>query len=93
MYSSWKSHFALIGSDGVMRAFASRQWGPVVGEQYIRRIETLQAATEFDDLMSIRSLRLHPLRGDREGEYTLTLHGRWRMILRLDPTNNRLIVQ
>jgi proteic killer suppression protein len=65
----------------------------VVAEQYIRRIETLQAVTEFNDLRAIRSLRLHPLRGDREGEYAMTLHGRWRLILRLDLSNNRLIVQ
>ena len=72
---------------------ASRQWGPVVGRQYIRRIETLQAVAEFNDLMRITTLRLHALRGDREGEYALTLHGRWRLILRPDHANNRLIVQ
>jgi proteic killer suppression protein len=65
----------------------------VVAEQYIRRIDTLQAVPEFNDLRAIRSLRLHPLRGDREGEYAMTLHGRWRLILRLDVSNSRLIVQ
>ncbi len=71
---------------------ASRQWGPVVGNRYIRRIETLQAAAAFGDLMEIKSLRLHALKGDREGEYALTIHDRWRLILISDQPD-RLLVQ
>ena len=36
---------------------------------------------EFRKLFDIASLRLHPLTGDRQGQYALTLTGRWRLIL------------
>jgi len=60
---------------------ATREWGKVVGRKYIQRIGIIYRARRFDDLYSIRSLRLHKLEGGREAEYAITLHGRWRLIV------------
>jgi proteic killer suppression protein len=58
---------------------AVREWGQHVGLRYIQRIQVLAAATSLDELRGSRALRLHPLRGDRRGEWAMTLAGRWRL--------------
>jgi proteic killer suppression protein len=60
---------------------AIRRWGPDVGRRYVARINALYAAGRFSDLYTIRSLRLHPLKGEREGQYAITLIGRWRLVV------------
>ncbi len=63
------------------RAEAARGWGPVVGRKYIARVNVLYAVKEFNDLRSVRSLRLHELKGQRKGQYAITVHDRWRLII------------
>ena len=72
-------------------ATATRRWGPDVGRRYIQRIQALYAAERFADLFTIRAFRLHPLGGDREGQYALTLVGRWRIIVR--PERDLIVVE
>ena len=57
---------------------ASREWGPRVARRYVQRIEQIEATPTFHSLFAICSLRLHPLQGDRRGQYALTLVGRYR---------------
>ena len=45
---------------------------------------TIHASTNFDRLFDLMSLHLHPLTGDRQGYYSLTLSGRWRLILTVE---------
>lgn len=63
---------------------ATQAWGPEIGPLYIARVTTLMAAVKFADLFEIKSLYLHPLTGDRQGQYALTIQGRWRLIITLD---------
>lgn len=63
-------------------AASARAWGPIVGRKYIQRIRQLYVAKDFHSLRELRALRLHPLRGDREGSWSLTLHDRWRLVVR-----------
>ena len=60
---------------------AVRAWGEAVARKYVQRIDVLYSAQRWEELATIRVLRLHPLRGRREGQFAITLHGRWRMIL------------
>ena len=60
---------------------ATQEWGPEVARRYIQRVEILYAVERFEELYTIRVLRLHPLTGDRAGEHAITLLGRWRMIV------------
>ena len=75
-----------FGSRQLERTFADeaaavRRWGPEVGRRYITRVRLLQEARALDELLAIQSLRLHPLRGGRSGEWAMTLQGRWRLII------------
>ncbi len=62
---------------------ANRTWGDSVGQRFIQRIKLLQNSSKFEDLFEAQTLRLHPLRGDRTGQWSLTLIGRWRLLFRL----------
>ena len=62
-------------------SFAQREWGPKVGRTYIQRVNTLWAAKDGRDLFALRSLHLHPLKGDLEGRYSIRLGERERLIV------------
>ena len=53
----------------------------------VRKIKAILAALEFaDDLSQVATVpgwKLHPLRGDRKGEYGITVTGNWRNTFRL----------
>lgn len=72
---------------------AARRWGSVVGRKYIQLTTVLMAAEKFTDLFQIRALRLHALKGDREGQYAITIHERWRLLLVYDEAEGTLFVE
>ena len=74
-------------------ARAVREWGPVVGWRYVQRIEMLKAVARFDELFDVRSLNLHPLRGNRRAQYAIRLTGVVRLILTRDASRNGVIVE
>jgi proteic killer suppression protein len=45
------------------------------------RVNVLYAVKQFSELYSIRALRLHELKGERKGQYAITVHDRWRLLL------------
>jgi proteic killer suppression protein len=53
----------------------------------VRKIKAIMAALEFaDNLSQVTTMpgwKLHPLRGDRKGEYGITVTGNWRITFRL----------
>lgn len=65
-------------------SFAIRQWGPEVARKYALRINILLDSPTWDGVMSLRALRLHPLAGSRSGQWSMVVHGRWRLIVRPD---------
>ena len=60
---------------------ASRQFGVPIGRKYIQRILVMRAADKFTQLFGFKALRLHPLKGDRAGQYAITLTGNYRLII------------
>ena len=54
----------------------------------VRKIKAILAALEFaDNLSQVATMpgwRLHPLRGARKGEYSITVTGNWRITFRLE---------
>ena len=60
---------------------ASRFFGVSIGRRYIQRLAVLRATEKFTQLYGYRALRLHPLKGDRAGQYSLTLTGNYRLII------------
>ena len=60
---------------------ARKKWGPIVGEKYIKQLSLVYASETIDDLYSIPQLRFHPLKGDREGQHSIVLTNRARLIV------------
>jgi plasmid maintenance system killer protein len=62
-------------------AKAVHLFGLPVGRKYIQRISILRAVGKFSELYGLRTLRLHQLKGNRSGEYSITLTGNYRLII------------
>lgn len=60
---------------------ASRLFGVVIGRKYIQRLAVMRATEKFTELYGHRALRLHSLRGNRAGQYSVTLTGNYRLII------------
>jgi len=60
---------------------ASRLFGIPISRKYIQRLAIIRATDKFAELFGHRALRLHPLKGDRTGQYALTLSGNYRLII------------
>jgi proteic killer suppression protein len=58
-----------------------KRWGKSVARRYVNRVDILYASTSAQDLYALPQLRLHPLAGDREGEYAMNLGHKWRLIV------------
>lgn len=72
---------------------AERAWGTAVARKYIQRVSLLYAADHLHDLFALRALRLHPLKGERAGQYAMTLHERWRLIVTLEDEGRTAVVE
>ena len=60
---------------------ASQLFGVPIGRKYIQRLAVLRATDKFTHLYGHQALRLHPLKGDRAGQYSITLTGNYRLII------------
>lgn len=48
----------------------------------------IETAASLDDLAMFPGWRLHPLKGDLEGFWSLTVTGNWRLIFKYEAANN-----
>ena len=60
---------------------ASRIFGIPIGRKYIQRLAILRAADKFSQLYGFQALKLHTLKGNRKGQYSITLTGNYRLII------------
>lgn len=74
-------------------ADAIRAWGDEVGRRYVQRIGALTAASALSDLYAVRAFDLHPLRGDRAGQYAIRLTGQMRLIVTVEEEQRRVTVE
>ncbi len=72
---------------------AIRLWGKAVARKYVMRIVTLQSAHDFVDAQRLASLRAHPLRGRRAGQWALDLTARYRLIFRLSSDSEEVMIE
>ena len=70
---------------------AFKAYGEQVGRKYIQRINIIKKSKDVDELKSIRSLRCHPLKGNRKGEWSITLTGFYRLIFTLHGDNLEIV--
>lgn len=62
---------------------AFKAYGVQIGRKYIQRINIIKQAKNIEELKSIRTLRCHPLKGDRKGEWAIKLTGFYRLLFTL----------
>ena len=58
-----------------------RKYPPEVGRRYVQRVNALYDAADWSAIERFQTFRAHRLTGDREGQWALTLTGRWRLIV------------
>lgn len=58
-------------------------WGPVVARKYVQRIDIMQEASDLAEIEALPGLECHPLKGERKGQFAVTLHDRWRLVFSL----------
>jgi proteic killer suppression protein len=57
----------------------SKRIAPDIIKRGIRRLEYIDLATILDDLKVPPSNRLHALKGDRRGQYAISINDPWRI--------------
>jgi proteic killer suppression protein len=62
---------------------AVKAHGPQVGRKYIDRINIIKHARDIEELQRLPVLDCHPLKGDRAGEWAISLTGFDRLIFTL----------
>lgn len=60
----------------------SKRLPPDLLRRAIRRLEYINLATCLDDLKEPPSNRLHALKEDREGQYSISINDQWRICFR-----------
>jgi proteic killer suppression protein len=60
----------------------SKRLPPDLLRRAIRRLEYIHWATTLNDLRIPPSNRLHRLKGDREGQYSISVNDQWRICFR-----------
>jgi len=79
VYIEFSSHRLEAASMSLSEA--SRLFGIPIGRKYIQRLAVLRATDKFSELYGHRALRLHPLKGNRTGQYSIIITGNYRLIL------------
>ena len=60
----------------------SKRLPPDLVRRAIRRLEYIHLADKLDDLRVPPSNRLHSLKGDRDGQYSISINSQWRICFR-----------
>ena len=65
----------------------SKRLPPDLLRRAIRRLEYIHLATTLNDLKSPPSNRLHALKDDRAGQYSISINDQWRICFRFVDTD------
>jgi toxin HigB-1 len=71
---------------------AIRLFGVPIGRKYIQRLTVLRAIEKFSLLFAFRALKLHPLKGNRNVQFAISLTGNYRLIIEKIHEDKVLIV-
>ena len=53
----------------------------------LARLQVLHAAASLEDIPPLKSVGLHSLSGDRQGQWAMTINGPWRLVFRFRDGN------
>jgi proteic killer suppression protein len=65
----------------------SKKFHPELARKAVRRLEYVDLAISLSDLWVPPSNRLHALRGDRKGQYSISINDQWRICFRFENDN------
>jgi len=65
----------------------SKKFHPELTRKAVRRLEYVDLAISLSDLKVPPSNRLHALRGDRKGQYSISINNQWRICFRFENDN------
>ncbi len=54
------------------------------GDKAVRRLDMLAAIDGIDEVPKLASVGLHRLKGDRKGQWAMTVNGPWRVLFHVD---------
>jgi proteic killer suppression protein len=63
---------------------AVKSFGKSVATKFIQRINIIKTVRNIDELIQMHTLRCHPLKGNRDGQWALKLTGFTRLIFTLE---------
>jgi proteic killer suppression protein len=66
----------------VFESGSSRGFRGLDTEKAENRLAALNVAKSLDDLGRLKSVGLHKLKGDRKGQWAMTINGPWRVCFR-----------
>ncbi len=78
--------FANRATERFAREGKSKFAGMDIGRA-MARLQVLNAAASLDDIPPLRSVGLHALSGDRQGQWAMTINGPWRLVFRFSDGN------
>jgi len=55
---------------------------PAMADKLRKLLLTLETADDFDQVSRFPGWKLHPLKGDLKGYWSLTVKGNWRLVFR-----------
>lgn len=62
----------------------ANRFPPGVAGRAARKLEYVDLATSLNDLKVPPGNRLHPLEGDRQGQYSISVNDQWRICFRFE---------
>ncbi|SOB77408.1 proteic killer suppression protein [Marinobacter sp. LV10R510-11A] len=62
----------------------SKKFPPDVASRAARKLEYVHLAEQLEDLKVPPGNRLHPLSGDRQGQYAISINDQWRICFRFE---------
>ena len=81
-------HFRHKGLKQLYRDGSAKGVPPATGDKLGKLLVTLETADSLDQVARFPGWKLHPLKGDLKGFWSLTVTGNWRLIFRCDEEAN-----
>ena len=78
--------FANRATERFAREGKSKFTGMDVAKAFAR-LQVLNVAASLDDISPLKSVGLHALHGDRQGQWAMTINGPWRLVFRFKDGN------
>ena len=73
-------NFSCKDTEKVWKGEKTRRWSDAIVKVMLRKLFMLHAAHNLNDLRAPPSNRLHPLKNDLKGYYSISVNMQWRII-------------